>query len=232
MKRASCLCCGSEELVQIVNLGMHPFADSFFTENDKYQGVVSYPLGCSICQSCCLIQTSCITVAENRYLDVDYAYNSENSSLAREHWKAFADCDRDWGLKHSDLVLEIGSNDGYLLSLFESKGYKALGIDPAYSQAKRARERGLEVIEEIFTSTVAKNILQKLPRKPMLIVANNVFNHSDDPLDFLYGVNELLHPELQLVLVLPLSCPHDNPPKISLKSLRMFYTTNFEYFLR
>lgn len=203
MKRIKCLSCGSRDLEQILDLGLQPFADSFLTEEDKYKGVISYPLGCVACTSCWLIQTSCITSAEERYLGVDYAYNSENSSLAREHWQEFAGHDKAWGLKSNDLVVEIGSNDGYLLSLFASNGYKTLGIDPAHSQAKKARQRGLEIIEEIFTSDLASTVNEGIEQKAVLIIANNVFNHSNDPLDFLEGVAKILHKDGTFVFEVP-----------------------------
>lgn len=203
VKRIECLCCGSKNLSQIVDLGLHPFADSFFSDDDCFKGVRYYPLACLLCNVCGLIQTSCITRADDRYTEVDYAYNSENSSLAREHWEGFVANHPSWGVQSGDRVIEIGSNDGYLLSLFKKVGCKTLGIDPAHTQSKRARQRGLEIVEAVFTRALAMEIRPKLESGCKLLVANNVFNHSDDPLNFLNGVSYLLEKRGVFVFEVP-----------------------------
>ena len=199
MKRVTCISCKSTNLDQILDLGMHPFADSFLSENDKFNGITMYPLGALLCSDCKLIQTSCATKADRRYKDVDYAYNSENSSIAREHWNDFANNHSRWLSSKQNKILEIGSNDGFLLSKFAAFGYPCLGIDPADSQSASARSRGLKIIQEIFTSKLAGTLSDTYK----LIIANNVFNHSDDPLDFLQGVKGILDPEGRFVFEVP-----------------------------
>jgi SAM-dependent methyltransferase len=199
VKRKECVSCKSKNLHPIIDLGVHPFADSFFSEIDKYRGITLYPLGVVLCSDCKLIQTSCVTDADKRYKAVDYAYNSENSSIAREHWSAFAENHVNWLASKRDKILEVGSNDGYLLSKFSALGYPCLGIDPADSQTQIARSRGLEIIQDIFTSKLAET----LPGSYKLVIGNNVFNHSDDPLDFLAGVRSILEPEGRFVFEVP-----------------------------
>ena len=123
---------------------VHPFADYFSVMMIVSKSEVLPPP--VAVQRLWIDTTSCITRADDRYTEVDYAYNSENSSLAREHWEGFVANHPSWGVQSGDRVVEIGSNDGYLLSLVKKYCSKTQVIYPAKTQTKNARQIGHEIV--------------------------------------------------------------------------------------
>lgn len=203
MVRNSCLICGDEEIQTVIDLGMHPFADTFvpmdrFSEPDN-----AYPLVCDLCEKCGQLQTRFVTNPQDRYCKVNYSYTSSNSGVARAHWDRYAsqiaDCVT---LAKDSFVVEIGSNDGYLSEQFRLRGCRVLGVDPSSYMADLARARGVETVVSLFSRETAAEIRRK-HGPARLIVANNVFNHSDDPASFTAGVKELLDADGTFVFELP-----------------------------
>ncbi len=203
MFRKYCLVCGSQNIDKIIELGMHAFADTFIPESKLSESEPVYPLACQLCLDCGQIQNYCEVNPEDRYSLYDYSYTSSNSYFARNHWEQYAsEVSTKVNLSENSFVVEIGSNDGFLSEQFLKKGNKVLGVDPSQYMANLARERGINTIIDLFNKTTAKKIIQE-HGKADLIIANNVFNHSNNPLDFAKGVYELLEEGGTFVFELP-----------------------------
>lgn len=192
MFRKSCLVCKSLNLVKIIDLGIHSFADTFIPESRLSESEMIYPLSCDLCLDCGQIQSSCETNPRDRYSLYDYSYTSSNSSFARNHWEKYAkDVSEKLKISSGSFIIEIGSNDGFLAEQFQKQGHKVLGVDPSAYMADLAEERNIETIISLFEQNTARKIFNRFG-KAQLIVANNVFNHSDQPVDFVKAVAELL----------------------------------------
>lgn len=203
MFRTNCLICNSENLKEIIDLGMQPFADTFIPKKEESNSENIYPLICDLCLDCGQIQTRCITDPIERYCKIDYSYTSSNSNFSRTHWINFVEeVSKKINLEKNSFVVEIGSNDGFLAEQFLIKENKVLGIDPSSYMADLAKQRKVETIVNLFNSDISKQILEKYG-KANLIIANNVFNHSNNPLDFAIAVKELLAENGTFVYELP-----------------------------
>jgi SAM-dependent methyltransferase len=203
MNRKNCLVCDSDDLEAIIDLGMQPFADTFIPAEKLNEPDLAFPLVCDICNNCGQIQTEAVTKPEDRYCSHDYSYTSSNSNFSRTHWADFArEVSEKVGLKPGDFVLEIGSNDGFLSEIFLERGQRVLGVDPSQYMAGLASQRRVKTIVGLFDRECAEKIA-KAYGKPKLIVANNVFNHSNNPFDFARGVSEALDKDGTFVFELP-----------------------------
>src|SRR6056300_107102 len=113
--RVKCLSCNSKNLKEIINLGLHSFADRFIYKKNLKNKDPKYPLILDLCINCKFIQSRTITDPKKRYSEIDYSYTSSNSNYSKKHWKDFAKkIDRELNVKGKTLY-EIGSNDGFLL---------------------------------------------------------------------------------------------------------------------
>jgi len=203
MFRSNCLVCESSNIKKIIDLGLHPFADTFLKKDDFFKADNLYPLICDLCLECGQVQTKCVTDPKERYQSHDYSYTSSNSNTAKAHWKEYAlEVSRRVNLSREGMVVEIGSNDGFLSEQFRFRGNKTIGVDPSKYMAKLAEERGIKTFIELFTPETAKKIISQ-QGKAELVVANNVFNHSDSPLNFAKGVSELLSKDGTFVYEMP-----------------------------
>ena len=191
IQRTRCLCCKKKNLNEIINLGEHSFADRFIPKNKQKIKDPKYPLIIDLCKDCKFIQSRIITNAKNRYIDLDYSYTSSNSNYAKSHWKNFANfLNNKIDLKNKK-VFEIGSNDGFLISILKSKGANVLGIDASKFMVKLSNKNKINTIHSIFNLNESSKI-KRAYGEADIIIANNVFNHSNEPSDFLKGVNNLL----------------------------------------
>ena len=112
--RSKCLCCNKGKLNEIINLGLHSFADRFVPKKKLNIIDPKYPLILDMCNNCKFIQSRVVTNPKNRYLEIDYSYTSSNSNYSRNHWIEFADSlEKKISLKNKKII-EIGSNDGFL----------------------------------------------------------------------------------------------------------------------
>lgn len=189
--RKKCLSCGSSSLKEIINLGKHSFADRFVPKKSLENKDPIYPLILDYCTKCKFIQSKIKTNPINRYLDIDYSYTSSNSNFSRNHWKEFANFLENKFVLKNKKVLEIGSNDGYLCEILKKKGANILGVDASSFMVKISKKRKIQCINAIFNFKESKKIKKKFGDFD-IIIANNVFNHSDYPSDFLQGVINLL----------------------------------------
>ena len=203
MKRDTCLICGSKNLSNILDLGNHPYADTFIPEEDSYKLLPVYKLSCALCEDCGQIQTETITSPQDRYNLFDYSYTSSNSSVAKQHWIEYCEeVKANLSITNTDRICEIGSNDGFLLSLFKKNGNQVLGIDASQNLVEISNLNGTPAIQSIFDAAASVNIL-KTEEKFNLVMANNVFNHANEPYSFSVGVNNLLKNKGYFVFEVP-----------------------------
>jgi len=192
MFRKNCLVCGSDKLKEIIDLGSHPFADTFIPVSKIHEPDLIYPLICDLCSDCGHVQTRCETNPDDRYVQQDYSYTSSNSKFSRSHWDEFAEeVPKKINLPENSFVVEIGSNDGYLSANFAKKGHNVLGVDPSPYMEDLAKKKNVKTITSLFNSKTVEKIKEENGSAD-LIIANNVYNHSDDPLDFTKAVANLL----------------------------------------
>ncbi len=204
MFRDECLLCKSRDLKEVINLGMHPMADTFVPMSRLSEPDRLYPLIVDLCERCGQIQLRAVTNPSERYVECDYSYTSSNSRVSREHWTHYAEeVAATTGLQQDDVVVEIGSNDGFLSAAFQKRGYRVLGVDPSPAMAALAAARDVKTYRGLFETKTAEELLSSLPARPRLICANNVFNHSNDPLDFAKSVKSLLAEDGTFVFELP-----------------------------
>ena len=178
---------------KIIDLGMHPYADSFIPKSELGISEPVYPLQCGLDTETGHIKLIYKTDPNQRYNLYPYSYTSSNSKVSRKHWEDFAEhTAKKLDLQPNDNVIEIGSNDGFLSVQYKSRGYSVLGIDPSKEMAALAEEQGIPTYCTIFSLERALDLKPQLGGSADLIVANNVFNHANDPVDFAKGVQELL----------------------------------------
>jgi 2-polyprenyl-3-methyl-5-hydroxy-6-metoxy-1,4-benzoquinol methylase len=190
--RKNCLSCKKKFLKEIINLGTHSFADRFIPKDKLNSKDPTYPLILDYCTKCSFIQSRVKTDPKHRYVDIDYSYTSSNSKYSREHWEKFAEfLEKKYHVKNKK-ILEVGSNDGYLCEILNKKGASCLGVDASKFMTKLSEARKVNSINAIFSFKESLKIKKKF-KKFDIIIANNVFNHSDSPSEFLRGISKLLN---------------------------------------
>ena len=177
----------------ILNLGNHGFADSFFFEKDYDKAGESVPLVCQLDKVTGLIQLLNFTEPSQRYGNVDYSYTSSNSKTSREHWMEFAEYLFSQINVEKSNILEIGSNDGFLLKLLQNREHRVLGVDASDFMSNFAKAKGINTLTGIFGESEELLLkIIKFSKIYKIIIANNVLNHSNDPVNFVRYVKKLL----------------------------------------
>ncbi|MFA6006944.1 MAG: class I SAM-dependent methyltransferase [Candidatus Paceibacterota bacterium] len=191
--RSDCRLCGSPDVVQVLSFGETPPANAYLAPADLDTPELFAPLVVNACKSCKLIQLR--DVIDPEVLFGNYLYVSGTSPVFVAHFADYAKTvAQRFSLSGDSLVVDVGSNDGVLLSHFKKEGTKILGIDPAQNIAKEATKNGIPTIAKFFTPETARGIVAK-HGKASIITANNVFAHTDDVVGFVESVKELLLPE-------------------------------------
>lgn len=191
--RKDCRLCGSTDLVEVLSFGETPPANAYLSSNDLDTPELHAPLIINVCNACKLVQLR--DVVDPEVFFSNYLYVSGTSPVFVAHFADYAKTvvERFALPKHS-LVVDVGSNDGILLSFFKKHGMRILGIDPAKNIATEATKNGIPTIARFFTSETARRIVAE-HGKASLITANNVFAHTDDVVGFTEAVKELLLPD-------------------------------------
>lgn len=154
-----------------------------------------YPLHVYVCHACFLVQLDEIVTPREIFGDGQYAYFSSYSESWMAHVQRYVNATTiRFGLSSESMVVEIGSNDGYLLKYFIEKGIPALGIDPAFNTAEAARQKGVNTHIAFFSRDTADRVVSKYG-KASLIIGNNVLAHVSNINDFVAGLKTLLKPE-------------------------------------
>jgi len=186
-----CRHCSSELTHTFLDLGFAPPSNAYLTKNDLTKPEKYYPLKVMVCDQCWLVQTEDYAKADELF-DSEYAYFSSTSTGWLEHAKQYADkIIQELGLNEKSLVIEVASNDGYLLKNFVEKKIPCLGIEPTASTAKAAEALGIQVLQEFFGEQLGKQLLQE-GHQADLIVGNNVYAHVPDINDFTLGLKAAL----------------------------------------
>ena len=186
-----CRHCGSRLSQTLIDLGSAPPSNAYLSERRLATPEVWLPLRVQICQTCWLAQTVDFTSADALF-DDDYAYFSSMSASWLKHAEHYvAAMVSRFSLDENSKVVEIASNDGYLLQYVMARGISALGIEPTASTASAARARGIPVLEEFFGKSLAARIRSEHGAAD-LMVANNVLAHVPDINDFVNGFAILL----------------------------------------
>jgi|TARA_B100002003_G_C14137285_1_gene546993 SAM-dependent methyltransferase len=167
-----------------------PPANEFVRESKIGETQHCFPLDVYQCLHCGHVQL--LTAIQPETLFREYVYVSGTSPVFVNHFRSYAESIiQDYGILEDSLIVEIGSNDGTLLSFFKEKGMRVLGIDPATIIAERTASIGIETIAHFFDEQLGREIHQE--RGPASVIpANNVFAHVDDLIGFVSGIRELL----------------------------------------
>ncbi len=227
--------CAGVRLRQFIDLGFTPLANAFLRADQLQEPEAHYPLQVSQCEDCGLAQLTHVVSPEILYRR-DYPYESSVTQAGRRHWQEFADsaCGQ-MALTDRDLVIDIGSNVGFLLECFRDNGMRVLGIDPSSNIVRIAEKRGVETWDEFFGPHVVKRILQE-KGKAALVTATNVFAHIDKLRDFMSAVSDLLADNGVFILEAPHlghlvqslefdTIYHEHVSYLSLKPLLRFFDT-------
>ncbi len=175
-----------------IDLGVSPLSNSYLKTADLARMEPFYPLHVYVCKNCLLVQLEELSRPEDIF--TEYAYFSSFSESWLEHARRFAhQAVKRFNLSEQSLVVEIGSNDGYLLKYFKEQGVLVLGIEPALNVARVAKEKGLETRVSFFSAAVAEELSLE-GKKADLVVGNNVLAHIPDTRDLMRGLKTLLKP--------------------------------------
>ena len=198
-----CLISKSRNLTKIIDLGIHPFADTFIKKNQIDLMEPVYPLQCYLCKKSGSIQLKYFTDSITRYNLYDYSYTSSNSKYSRYHWSTYhLDIMKNLHLSKKSKVLEIGSNDGYLLDKFKKQKINVVAVDSSAFMTKITRKKGIKSFNNTFNYKFSKILKSKFLSFDT-IIANNVLNHSNDPLNFMKGIYNLMSNKSTFVFELP-----------------------------
>jgi len=193
-RQPSCRHCSTPLSLVMADLGTTPIANDYIKPEALDHAEARYPLRVFVCQSCWLVQLEDFIQPDDVF-SPHYAYQSSMSESWLKHARHYAEfIIKKLALGPQSHVVELASNDGYLLQYFKSSGVPITGIEPAKEVARIAREkRGVPTIESFFTEAEAKHLLGTIGSAD-LIVANNVLAHVPDINDFVLGVRTLLKP--------------------------------------
>ena len=195
LNAGACRHCGTPLSLKFADLGSTPISNDFLAEREVNGPDPFYPLRAFVCQSCRLVQLQDFFRSDDLFR-ADYAYFSSISTSWLEHAKTYADtvCTR-FALDEHSHVVEIASNDGYLLQYFKARNVPVLGVEPSLSVAKVAiEERGIPTVVRFFGVESATELVAE-GKSADLIAANNVLAHVPDINDFVKGFAILLKPQ-------------------------------------
>jgi SAM-dependent methyltransferase len=186
----NCRHCNKKLENSFVDLGFQPPSNSYLTFEDLKKSEIYYPLRVCYCTNCWLVQTEDYAL-RTEFFSSDYAYFSSTSKTWLKHAQIYVEMiTNKLNLSKDSFVIEIASNDGYLLKNFVSKNIPCLGIEPTENTAAASEALGIPVIKKFFGNDLVNTILNK--GKADLIIGNNVFAHVPDINDFTSAISKIL----------------------------------------
>jgi SAM-dependent methyltransferase len=198
---AGCRACGGSLSVTMADLGMQPASNAFISSSQAIRDEKRYPLRAKVCERCKLVQVDYDVSPQELF--GNYVYFSSYSDVWMAHAKDYcAMARRRFGLGPSSLVVELASNDGYLLKNFVNMGIPVLGIDPSDTVAAAAVKIGVPTLVEFFTESLAKSLVAQ-GRQADLIIGNNVLAHVPLLNDFVEAIALLLKPTGSVTMEFP-----------------------------
>ncbi|MEW6380708.1 MAG: class I SAM-dependent methyltransferase [bacterium] len=220
MGNKQCRFCAQPLRYSFVDLGMSPLSNAYLKEENLQDMERFYPLHAYVCESCFLVQLEEFESPENIFRE--YAYLSSYSDTWLKHAQNYTELMiQRFGLNPPQLVVELASNDGYLLQYFREKGFTVLGVEPAVNAARVAEEKGIPTVTGFFGAKAARELTEE-GKQADLLVGNNVLAHVPDLNDFVEGMNIILKP----AGVITLEFPH----LVQLMAGRQFDTIYHEHF--
>lgn len=194
----TCRHCASPLQHSVIDLGHQPPSNAYLQPEQLALPEVTYPLKVFVCTECWLVQLPAHAAADELFTP-DYAYFSSTSSSWCSHAEQFvAAAVERLGLGPKSLVVELASNDGYLLQYVQQRGIACLGIEPTHATAEAARAKGINTIERFFGVELVAEL-----ESADLVVANNVLAHVPDINDFVAGIAQLLKPNGRVSIEFP-----------------------------
>jgi len=200
----TCICrsCGAPLTHTFANLGLSPISNAFVKPEDLAHGELFHPLHAFVCGKCWLVQLPDVARAETHFHE-DYVYFSSFSTSWLAHAKRYVETMIPrFELNQSSRVVEIASNDGYLLQYFVQAGIPCVGVEPTANTAAAARKLGVESLELFFNRDTAKQLASE-GGKVDLLLGNNVLAHVPDINEFVGGMPLVLKPEGAITLEFP-----------------------------
>ena len=199
---ADCRSCGSELGAPFLSLGTSPLSNSYLTEDDLHRMEPHYPLETYVCRKCHLVQLLEFELAKNIF-SADYAYYSSYSTSWLEHCERYTEMIIErLGLNGRSRVMEVASNDGYLLQYFKKRNIPILGVEPAEGAARIALSKGIPTDIAFFNTDYAKGQVES-GELADLIVGNNVLAHNPDLNDFVEALRMNLGPQGVITMEFP-----------------------------
>ena len=201
-KNKKCAVC-DKKLKYVLNLGNHPCADTFLKNKKASISLRKYPLSVGFCGCNHLTAINHVSPFE-RYEKNDYSYTSNNSPVSRNHfYKIAKKIIKNFKLKEKNSVIEIGSNDGtFLKNIKKFSNANVLGIDPSTYMCNLAKKKGVRTETDFFNYELSKKLKKKYKSFDVLYGAN-VFNHVENPKDFLRGCKEIVKKNGLIILEVP-----------------------------
>lgn len=181
---------------KILDFGQHAYADTFIRSDQLHLSEPVFPLQVYLNSNSGSIQLGYVSPAKDRYNLYSYSYTSSNSQTARNHWDEYAQTIKSRG--HTGLVVEIGSNDGYLVGQFDH----TVGVDSSAEMCALSQARGVETVNTLFDDATA-DVIKNKHGSASVIIANNVFNHANNPVAFAQSVARLLSSSGEFVFEVP-----------------------------
>jgi len=198
---AACRFCAAPLTTVFADLGMSPIANDYLTPEQANGMEPFYPLRALVCAACFLVQLEDYSRAEALFAD-DYAYFSSYSTSWLAHSERYvAAMTERFGLSASSKVVELASNDGYLLQYFVARGIPVLGVEPAASVAQAAQLKGVPTVQRFFGVETAQDLVGDAAAD--LLLGNNVLAHVPDLNDFVGGMRVLLKPDGVITMEFP-----------------------------
>jgi SAM-dependent methyltransferase len=196
-----CRSCGGRLAVTMADLGLQPASNAFLDSQAAIQHEKRYPLRAKVCETCKLVQLDYDVAPQELF--GNYVYFSSYSDQWLAHAKAYCEmAQQRFALGSASLVVELASNDGYLLKNFLKMGIPVLGIDPSDTVAAAAEKIGVPTLVRFFGESVAKELVQQ-GRQADLIIGNNVLAHVPQLNEFVAGIVLLLRPSGSVTIEFP-----------------------------
>jgi len=198
----NCRHCQTPLNQRFLDLGFAPPSNAYLTEDDLSKPEKYYPLNIKVCDQCWLVQTEDFAKADELFSS-DYAYFSSTSTGWLKHAKNYAESMiRELSLDRSSMVIEVASNDGYLLKNFVAAGVPCIGVEPTDSTAEAAEKLGIPVLRQFFGEKLGRQFAAE-GNQADLIVGNNVYAHVPDINDFTRGLKMALKSTGTITLEFP-----------------------------